>query len=109
MAGYEILFKESVFKDLQVIPKTDLRKILSRVERLADDPRPAGSQKLTGADLYRVRQGVQKRGMSPFRASSPRLHRRRLFPRSSVTMLEKRGMSPFFHLRPLRTISEGYT
>ena len=35
MAGYEILFKESVFKDLQVIPKTDLRKILSRVERLA--------------------------------------------------------------------------
>ena len=47
MAGYEILFKESVFKDLQVIPKTDLRKILSRIERLADDPRPAGSQKLT--------------------------------------------------------------
>ena len=28
--------------------------------------------------------------------SSLRLHRRRLFPRSSVTMLEKRGMSPFF-------------
>ena len=60
MAGYEILFKESVFKDLQVIPKTDLRKILSRIERLADDPRPAGSQKLTGADLYRVRQGVYR-------------------------------------------------
>ena len=58
MAGYEILFKASVFKDLQAIPKTDLRKILSRIERLADDPRPAGFQKLTGADLYRVRQGV---------------------------------------------------
>ena len=94
MARYEVLFKDSVFKDLQAIPKTDLRKILSRIERLADDPRPAGSQKLTGADLYRVRQGVQKRGMSPFRASSPRLHRRRLFPRSSVTMLnEKRALS----------------
>lgn len=25
---------------------------------MADDPRPAGFQKLTGADLYRVRQGV---------------------------------------------------
>ena len=60
MAGYEILFKDSVFKDLQAIPKTDLRKILSRIERLADDPRPAGSQKLTGADLYRVRQGVYR-------------------------------------------------
>ena len=34
--------------------------------------------------------------------SSPRLHRRRLFPRSSVTMLEKRGMSPFFHFPPGR-------
>ena len=51
MAGYEILFKESVFKDLQAIPKTDLKKILSRIERLANDPRPAGSQKLTGAVL----------------------------------------------------------
>ena len=60
MAGYEILFKESVYKDLQAIPKTDLRKILSRIERLADDPRPAGSQKLTGAELYRVRQGVYR-------------------------------------------------
>ena len=50
MARYEVLFKDSVFKDLQAIPKTDLRKILSRIERLADDPRPAGSQKLTGAD-----------------------------------------------------------
>lgn len=60
MAGFEILFKASVFKDLQAIPKTDLRKILSRIERLAEDPRPAGSQKLTGADLYRVRQGVYR-------------------------------------------------
>ena len=33
MARYEVLFKDSVFKDLQAIPKTDLRKILSRIER----------------------------------------------------------------------------
>ena len=112
MAGYEILFKASVFNDLQAIPNSDLKKILSRIERLANDPRPAGSQKLTGADLYRVRQGVQKRGMSLFAPiclfalfaggpgsyrpvpSSLHLHRRRLFPRSSVTMLnEKRALS----------------
>ena len=60
MAGYEILFRESVYKDLHAIPKPDLRKILSRIERLAEDPRPAGCQKLTGADLYRVRQGVYR-------------------------------------------------
>ena len=60
MAGDEILFRESVYKDLHAIPKTDLKKILSRIERLAEDPRPAGCQKLTGADLYRVRQGVYR-------------------------------------------------
>ena len=60
MAGYEILFRESVYKDLHAIPKTDLKKILSRIERLAEDPRPAGCQKLTGADLFRVRQGVYR-------------------------------------------------
>ena len=60
MAGYEILFRESVYKDLHAIPKTDPRKILSRIERLADDPRPAGCQRLTGADVYRVRQGVYR-------------------------------------------------
>jgi mRNA interferase RelE/StbE len=57
MAGYEILFKESVYKELKSVPKTDLKKILSKIERLADNPRPAGSQKLTGFELYRVRQG----------------------------------------------------
>jgi mRNA interferase RelE/StbE len=57
MAEYEILFKESVYKELQSIPKADLKKILSKIERLSDDPRPIGSQKLTGFELYRVRQG----------------------------------------------------
>ena len=57
MAGYEILFKESVYKEFKSLPKIDLKKILSKIERLADDPRPIGSQKLTGFELYRVRQG----------------------------------------------------
>lgn len=57
MAGYEILFKESVYKDLRTVPKTDLQRILARIEQLGTDPRPQGSQKLTGAELYRVRQG----------------------------------------------------
>jgi len=57
MAGYEILFKESVYKELRRIPKTDLKRILARIEQLGLDPKPQGSQKLTGAELYRVRQG----------------------------------------------------
>ncbi len=57
MAVFEILFKDSVWKDLRKIPKTHLKRILSRIEKLKDDPRPIGSEKLTGQELYRVRQG----------------------------------------------------
>ena len=57
MAEYEILFKESVWKDLKKIPKRELRKILSRVEKLGNDPRLIGCEKLTGEELYRIRQG----------------------------------------------------
>ena len=37
--------------------KNILKKIIARIEKLADDPRPLGSEKLTGEELYRVRQG----------------------------------------------------
>jgi mRNA interferase RelE/StbE len=57
MAEYEILFKESVWKDLKKVPKSDLKRILSKVEKLGDAPRPMGCEKLTGEELYRVRQG----------------------------------------------------
>ena len=57
MAEYEILFKESAYKDLKKIPKADLMKILSGIKKLSDDPRPAGCEKLTGQERYRLRQG----------------------------------------------------
>ncbi len=57
MAEYEIFFKESVWKDLRKTPKRDLKRILSRIEKLGDDPRPMGCEKLTAQELYRVRQG----------------------------------------------------
>jgi mRNA interferase RelE/StbE len=57
MAEYEIYFKESVWKELRKVPKNYLKKILSRIEKLGSDPRPVGCEKLTGHELYRVRQG----------------------------------------------------
>ncbi|OGU15934.1 MAG: addiction module antitoxin [Geobacteraceae bacterium GWC2_53_11] len=57
MAVYSIFFKESVRKDLDAIPKGDLLRIMERIGNLADDPRPAGSEKLSGHNKYRVRQG----------------------------------------------------
>jgi len=57
MAEYEIFFKESVWKDLKGISKKDLKRILSRIESLREDPLPDGREKPTGQELYRVRQG----------------------------------------------------
>jgi len=57
MAVYKVHFKASVEKDFTSIPKKDLKKILKRIEELADNPRPSGCEKLTGRERYRLRQG----------------------------------------------------
>ena len=57
MARYSLLFKKSVSKDLRSIPKQDVRRILKKIEALADDPRLSGSEKLSTQELYRIRQG----------------------------------------------------
>ena len=57
MGEYKVYFKESVEKDLNSIPKKDLKKILRRIAALAKNPRPAGHEKLTGQERYRIRQG----------------------------------------------------
>lgn len=57
MAGYKIFFKKSVEKDLSAIPRKELLGILDRIQGLADNPRPLGSEKLTAQERYRLRQG----------------------------------------------------
>ncbi len=57
MAEYKIYFRESVEKDFRAIPKKDTRKILHRIKSLTLEPRPSGSEKLTGQERYRIRQG----------------------------------------------------
>ena len=57
MTNYKVVFKKSVAKDLRPIPKVDIKKILSRIDNLADDPSPIGSERLSGLQRYRVRQG----------------------------------------------------
>ncbi len=57
MAAYSIYFKGSVEKDFAIIPKKDLNRILSRIEKLTENPRPSDCEKLTGQNRYRVRQG----------------------------------------------------
>ncbi len=57
MASCKLVFKKSVAKDLRTIPNPDLKRILARMRTLAEDPRPPGTEKLSGEDKYRLRQG----------------------------------------------------
>ena len=60
MVKYKITFKKSVAKDLRIIPKNDIQKILSKINSLAENPRGEGCIKLSGKESYRVRQGLYR-------------------------------------------------
>lgn len=60
MAGYELAFKKSVAKDLRVLPKNDIKRLMQRIRALADEPRPVGCEKLSGQERYRIRQGAYR-------------------------------------------------
>ncbi|KAA3639984.1 MAG: type II toxin-antitoxin system RelE/ParE family toxin, partial [Proteobacteria bacterium] len=57
---YKLVFKKSVAKDLRPIPNKDVARILQRIETLRGNPRPIGSEKLSGQERYRIRQGVYR-------------------------------------------------
>jgi len=60
MARYEVRFRKSVAKDLNPIPKRDVRRILKAIEALAVEPRPPQSRKLSGAEKYRLCCGAYR-------------------------------------------------
>ena len=60
MGKYSILFRQSVLKDLAVLPKKEVQRIMEAIRALAVDPRPQQSQKLSGREQYRLRQGAYR-------------------------------------------------
>lgn len=60
MASYRLVFKISVSKDLRPIPNKDVAHLLQRMQALQENPRPVGSEKLSGQERYRIRQGVYR-------------------------------------------------
>ncbi len=59
---YIIEFTNKAEKDLGKLPKQTIARILEKIDKLADDPRPSGYKKLTDFqvsnapdDLYRIR------------------------------------------------------
>lgn len=58
MESYELRIKKSAVKELEAVgQKRDRRRIVERIQSLAEEPRPRGCEKLSGLDRYRVRQG----------------------------------------------------
>lgn len=57
MASYNVRIKASAAKELEVLPKKDRNRIVAKIEALANHPRPAGCEKLSGEEKYRLRQG----------------------------------------------------
>jgi len=60
MAKYSLAFRKSVAKDLRNIPNQDVKRILTRINLLCDNPKAEGAIKLSGLERYRVRQGVYR-------------------------------------------------
>jgi mRNA interferase RelE/StbE len=56
-ASYSVAIKRSAERELRKIPRQDLRRVVTRIQALAREPRPAGYEKMSGEERYRVRQG----------------------------------------------------
>jgi mRNA interferase RelE/StbE len=61
VASYKVFIKPSAVQELEAIDRlSDRRRITRRIAGLSGDPRPAGCEKLSGQEKYRVRQGVYR-------------------------------------------------
>ena len=55
---YEILIERAAERDLRALPHTIFNRIVSRINALAENPRPPGCHKLTGSrNDWRIRIG----------------------------------------------------
>jgi len=57
VASYRVLVKRSAVKELESLPRKDRRRVARRIQGLAAEPRPAGCEKLSGQEKFRLRQG----------------------------------------------------
>jgi mRNA interferase RelE/StbE len=60
VASYSLFLKPSARKELEAVPLADRRRIVSKIRGLGAEPRPRGSEKLSGEEKYRVRQGTYR-------------------------------------------------
>ena len=58
MASFDLQWRKSTSKDLRRIPREAVSRIVAAAAKLAEEPLPHGSEKLTGSEhTYRIRVG----------------------------------------------------
>jgi len=57
VASYKLLIKPSAARELEALPTKDRKRVIAKIEGLATNARPPASEKLSGEEKYRLRQG----------------------------------------------------
>jgi mRNA interferase RelE/StbE len=58
MASFDLQWRSSTKKDLRRVPRDEVSRIVAAAAKLADEPLPHGSEKLSGSErTYRIRVG----------------------------------------------------
>jgi mRNA interferase RelE/StbE len=57
VASYSIDVRKSAAKELAALPKRDCQSVVEKIRVLGSNPRPNGSEKLSGDSKYRIRHG----------------------------------------------------
>ena len=58
MASFSLQWRSSTKKDLRRLPSQEVSRVVAEVAKLAEEPLPHGSEKLSGSDhTYRIRVG----------------------------------------------------
>lgn len=57
MERYRVEIKKSAVKEIERLPRKDMKAVLEKIESLFDNPRPHDCKKLSAQEKYRVRCG----------------------------------------------------
>ena len=58
---YTVEIDTKAAREIRALPRADQKRLVARIEALADNPRPAGCVKLSGSpSLWRIRMGVYR-------------------------------------------------
>ena len=57
MGKYKIDIKKSAGKEIEHLPRRDIKAVLDKITSLTENPRPHDCKKLSGQERYRIRCG----------------------------------------------------